>query len=90
MLDWYELWHYLAYNLCGLTKQPIVTAAAAPHSATFEFSLLAHKLQMLLPSKINSHISSNFGQDHQDGRWIIKAFNANWYKILRAISLAPM
>ena len=28
MLDWYELWYYLAYKLCGLTKQPIVTAAA--------------------------------------------------------------
>ena len=27
------------------------------HSATFEFSPLAHILQMLLASKINSHIS---------------------------------
>ena len=45
------------------------------HSSTFEFSLLAHILQMLLDSKINSHISSNFCPDLQDG--ILKALNAN-------------
>ena len=33
------------------------------HSGTFEFSLLAHILQMLLAIKINSHISSNFCPD---------------------------
>ena len=59
------------------------------HSATFEFSLLAHILQMLLASKINSHISTNVCSDHQEGRWIIKALNANQYK-LWVISLAPM
>ena len=63
----------------------------AAHSAMFEFSLSAYKLQMLLASKISSHISSNFCPDHQDGRWIIKALNANQYKKLWAISsLAPM
>ena len=40
-------------------------------------TVLAHMLQMLLASKINFHISSNFCPDHQDGRWIIKALNAN-------------
>jgi len=60
------------------------------HSATFELSLLAHMLQMLLASKINSHISSNFCPDLQDGGWILKALNANKYQILWVISLAPM
>ena len=60
------------------------------HNTTLEFSLLAHILQMLLASKINSHISSNFCPDHQDGSWIIKALNATWYKILWVIRLAPM
>ena len=46
------------------------------HGVTFEFSLSAHILQMLLASKINSHISSKFCPDHQDGRWIIKALIA--------------
>ena len=41
------------------------------HTAPFESSLLAHILEMLLGSKINSHISSNFWPDHQDGRWVI-------------------
>ena len=47
----------------------------AAHSAMFEFSLLAHILQILLASKINSHISSNFCSNHRDGSWIIKALN---------------
>ena len=64
--------------------------SALTQNATFEFSLLAHILQMLLASKINSHISSNFCPDHQDGRWIIKALNANQYKILWVIILDPM
>ena len=38
---------------------------------------MLHMLQMLLASKINSHISSNFCPDHQDGRWIIKPLTAN-------------
>ena len=63
---------------------------SSAHSATFEFSLLVHILQMLLASKINSHISSNFCPDHHDGRWITKALNANEYKILLVIILAPM
>ena len=44
------------------------------HGTGFEFPLLAHILQMLLASKINSHISLNFCP--------IKALNANQYKIL--------
>ena len=36
----------------------------APHTRTFEFSLLAHLLEMLLGSMINSHISLNFCQVH--------------------------
>ena len=47
------------------------------HSARFEFSLLAHLLQRLLASKINSHISTNFCQNLHDGRWILKALTAN-------------
>ena len=58
------------------------------HSATFEFSVLAHILQMLLASKINAHISSNFCPDLQDGRWILKALNANWYWILQVFRLS--
>ena len=72
------------------TNCRLAFTTGATHSATFEFSLLAHLLQMLLASKINSHISSNFCQDHQDGRWISKALNANYYKLLWVISLAPM
>ena len=49
-------------------KGPALTQT---HSAPFESSLLAHILQMLLGSKINSHISSNFWPDHQDGRLVI-------------------
>ena len=49
------------------------------HSTMFKFSLLAHLLQMLLGSKMKYHINSNFCPDHQDGRWIIKALNANQY-----------
>ena len=41
------------------------------HTAPFESSPLADILEMLLGSKINSHISSNFWPDHQDGRWVI-------------------
>ena len=41
------------------------------HSATSEFSLLVHILHILLASKINTHISSNFWPDHQNGRWVI-------------------
>ena len=49
----------------------------AAHSAMFEFSLLAHILQMLLDSKINFHVYSNICPDLQDRRWIIKILNAN-------------
>ena len=38
---------------------------------------LAHILQMLLASKINSHISAHLCPDCQDGRWIIKSLKAN-------------
>ena len=51
--------------------------SAPTHTAPFESSLLAHILEMLLGSKINSHISSNFCPDQEDGRLIIKALNAN-------------
>ena len=49
-----------------LAKGVLVISPDDAHSAMFEFSLLAHILQMLLASKINSHISSNFCPDLQD------------------------
>ena len=73
----------------GLTSTSFKTFLNIPHSATIEISLLAHILQMLLASKINSHISANFCPDHQDVRLINKALNANEYKILWVISLVP-
>ena len=60
--------------------------AAQSYSPMFQFSLLADILQMLLSSKIKSHISSNFCPDHQDGRWIIKALNANQYYTLSHVT----
>ena len=65
--------HQFFDQVCALT----FSSSPLAHSATFEFSLLAHLLQMLLDSKINSHISYNFCPDLQDGRWILKALNAN-------------
>ena len=40
-------------------------------------------LQMLLGSKINSHISLNFCPDHQDRRWVVKLWMPNtlWFQL---------
>ena len=74
--DWY-MSHCVAITICSKQQRPCILvhnthatqeeSAGSTHSATFEFSLLAHILQMLLGSKINSHISLNFCPDHQDG-----------------------
>ena len=44
-----------------------VSIGGRPMAQRLSFRLSARTLQMLLGSKINSHISSNFCQDHKDG-----------------------
>jgi len=72
--DW---WKWYAEPIRGPSSVRRFRKAVMAHGTGFEFPLLAHILKMLLANKINSHISLNFCPKCQDGKWIIKALNAN-------------
>ena len=70
------------------TKSSVFFHSSA-HTAAFEFSLIAHMLEMLLGSKIAPHISLNFCQVHQDGRLVIKALIVIQFQVVWVIMLVP-